>query len=81
MKYHAGARARVKEESAPEVVISIPPNPSHLEFVNPVVVGMARAACTDTSAAGAPVVDKSVTLPILIHGDAAFPGQGVWPRR
>ncbi len=77
VKYHAGARARVHEESAPEVVISMPPNPSHLEYVNPVVVGMARAACTDTSSPGAPIVDKSSTLPILIHGDAAFPGQGV----
>ena len=77
VKYHAGARARVREESAPEVAISMPPNPSHLEFVNPVVVGMARAACTDASAAGSPVVDKGATLPILIHGDAAFPGQGV----
>jgi 2-oxoglutarate dehydrogenase E1 component len=77
VKYHAGARARMREESLPEVVISMPPNPSHLEFVNPVVVGMARAACTDTSAAGTPVVDKGVTLPILIHGDAAFPGQGI----
>jgi 2-oxoglutarate dehydrogenase E1 component len=77
VKYHAGARARVHEDSAPEVVISMPPNPSHLEYVNPVVVGMARAACTDTSSPGAPIVDKSSTLPILIHGDAAFPGQGV----
>src|SRR5262245_38078783 len=77
VKYHAGARARVRDESAPEVLISMPPNPSHLEFVNPVVVGMARAACTDASAPGAPVVDKGVTLPILIHGDAAFPGQGI----
>ena len=55
----------------------MPPNPSHLEFVNPVVVGMARAACTDTSSPGSPVVDKGITLPVLIHGDAAFPGQGV----
>ncbi len=78
VKYHAGARARVREEdSAPEVVISMPPNPSHLEFVNPVVVGMARAACSDTSAPGSPVVDKGITLPVLIHGDAAFPGQGI----
>jgi 2-oxoglutarate dehydrogenase E1 component len=78
VKYHAGARARVREEaSAPEVLISMPPNPSHLEFVNPVVVGMARAACTDTAQAGPPVVDKGSTLPVLIHGDAAFPGQGI----
>src|SRR5262245_32575640 len=77
VKYHAGARARVREQSAPEVMISMPPNPSHLEFVNPVVAGMARAACTDTSAAGSPSIDKGATLPVLIHGDAAFPGQGI----
>ena len=77
VKYHAGARARVREDSAPEVAISMPPNPSHLEFVNPVVVGMARAACTDASVPGPPTVDKGSTLPILIHGDAAFPGQGI----
>ena len=78
VKYHAGARTRVREEdSSPEVAITMPPNPSHLEFVNPVVVGMARAACTDTSAPGPPLVDKGTTLPVLIHGDAAFPGQGI----
>ena len=77
VKYHAGARARVREASAPELAISMPPNPSHLEFVNPVVVGMARAACTDASAVGPPVVDKGATLPVLIHGDAAFPAQGI----
>ena len=55
----------------------MPPNPSHLEFVDPVVVGMARAAATDVSAPGAPRVDLGRTLPILIHGDAAFPGQGI----
>ena len=36
-----------------------------------------RAACTDTSAPGPPAVDKASTLPLLIHGDAAFPGQGI----
>ena len=56
----------------------MPPNPSHLEFVNPVVVGMARAACTDASAPGrAHGRRQGRTLPILIHGDAAFPGQGI----
>src|SRR5690606_6555632 len=78
VKYHAGARARVREDgSAPEVVITMPPNPSHLEFVNPVVVGMARAACTKADEPGPPAVDRDITLPILIHGDAAFPGQGI----
>jgi 2-oxoglutarate dehydrogenase E1 component len=53
------------------------PNPSHLEAVNPVVAGMARAAGTSVDHRGAPTFDPLVTLPLLIHGDAAFPGQGV----
>jgi len=57
--------------------ISIAPNPSHLEAVNPVVVGMARAAGTVADAPGKPRFDGGSTLPILIHGDAAFPGQGI----
>jgi 2-oxoglutarate dehydrogenase E1 component len=57
--------------------ISIAPNPSHLEAVNPVVVGMARAAGTVANAPGKPRFEGASTLPILIHGDSAFPGQGV----
>ena len=53
------------------------PNPSHLEFVNPVVAGMARAAGTKVDGPGKVSFDPKRTLPILIHGDAAFPGQGV----
>jgi 2-oxoglutarate dehydrogenase E1 component len=53
------------------------PNPSHLEFVNPVVEGMARAADEDRRRAGAPRQDEVASLAVLIHGDAAFPGQGV----
>ena len=56
----------------------MPPNPSHLEAIDPVLEGMARAAGTDASRPGA--VRRSIdgaVLPILIHGDAAFPGQGV----
>ncbi len=74
VKYHAGART-----SAPrgQMYITMPPNPSHLEAVDPVAVGMARAAGTDAQQAGAAHFDPAITLPILIHGDAAFPGQGV----
>jgi 2-oxoglutarate dehydrogenase E1 component len=75
VKYHSGARVSVK--GGGELVISMPPNPSHLEFVDPVVVGMARAASTDAGKGGAPSVNAGRTLPILIHGDAAFPGQGI----
>ncbi len=75
VKYHSGARLTVR--GGGELVISMPPNPSHLEFVDPVVVGMARAASSDTGQSGPPIVDPTRTLAILIHGDAAFPGQGI----
>src|ERR671938_337590 len=60
-----------------ELVVSMPPNPSHLEAIDPVVEGMARAAGTTVDSAGAPRFDPSRSVPILIHGDAAFPGQGI----
>jgi 2-oxoglutarate dehydrogenase E1 component len=75
VKYHSGARVSMR--GGGELVISMPPNPSHLESVDPVVVGMARAAGTDASRPGRPAVDNGRTLSILIHGDAAFPGQGI----
>src|SRR5207342_1202994 len=57
--------------------VTLAPNPSHLEAVNPVVEGMARAAGTSVDRPGAAHFNGGITLPILIHGDAAFPGQGV----
>jgi 2-oxoglutarate dehydrogenase E1 component len=74
VKYHAGART-----SAPrgQMHVTLAPNPSHLEAVNPVVAGMARAAGTVASQPGAPRFDGASTLPVLIHGDASFPGQGI----
>lgn len=77
VRYHSGGRRAVSEGDTANVVINIAPNPSHLEFVNPVVVGMARAAGTRVDQPGAPRFDHQVSLPILIHGDAALPGQGV----
>ena len=72
--YHAGART-----SGPrgQLFVTLAANPSHLEAVNPVVAGMARAAGTRADQPGASTFQGRVTLPILIHGDAAFPGQGV----
>jgi 2-oxoglutarate dehydrogenase E1 component len=77
VKYHAGARRAIKGGAEMDVVVTMPPNPSHLEAVDPVVLGMARAAGTATDDPGAPRFDPTHSLPILIHGDAAFPGQGV----
>ncbi len=78
VKYHKGWTS-LAEEAGQGVQISLAPNPSHLEFVNPVVVGGARAAQDRRDAVGAPAQDDSASLAILIHGDAAFPGQGVVP--
>jgi 2-oxoglutarate dehydrogenase E1 component len=74
VKYHAGARTSVPQG---QMYVSLVPNPSHLEFVNPVVAGMARAAGTTTVLPGAPIFNGAATLPVLIHGDSAFPGQGI----
>jgi 2-oxoglutarate dehydrogenase E1 component len=75
VKYHLSATGTRKTSSG-EVTITLSPNPSHLEAVDPVVVGWTRAEQTDRSS-GAGIHDPSVALPILIHGDASFAGQGV----
>jgi 2-oxoglutarate dehydrogenase E1 component len=75
VKYHLPASGTRVTPSG-EIDVTIVPNPSHLEAADPVVEGRARAEQTDRSG-GAGVHDPSVALPVLIHGDAAFPGQGV----
>lgn len=75
VKYHKGVNRKLDEEQ--RLTITMPPNPSHLEAINPVAVGMARAAGTSSGHAGEAVFDPELTMQILIHGDAAFPGQGV----
>jgi 2-oxoglutarate dehydrogenase E1 component len=77
VKYHAGAHRAIKGGAAMDLVVSMPPNPSHLEAIDPIVEGMARAAGTLVDRPGAPLFDPARSLPILIHGDASFPGQGV----
>ena len=77
VKYHSGAHRALLDGAEVDLTISMPPNPSHLEAIDPVVLGMARAAGTSVDRRGAPHFDLRRTLPILIHGDAAFPGQGV----
>lgn len=77
VKYHSGARRAIADDHKRTMIISLAPNPSHLEAVDPVVLGMARAGGTRVNQPGAPEFDPTRTLPLLIHGDAAFPGQGV----
>ena len=76
VKYHQGAEGERSLPDGSVIRITLAPNPSHLEFVNPVVQGMARALQRggdqqDTER------NTSAVVPILIHGDAAFAGEGV----
>jgi 2-oxoglutarate decarboxylase len=75
VKYHQGASATRRTESGQQVEISVPSNPSHLEAVDPIVEGMVRAK-QDRS--GRPREEAFArSLPVLLHGDAAFAGQGI----
>jgi 2-oxoglutarate decarboxylase len=72
VKYHLGASGRHRTAEGKEIAVSVAPNPSHLEAVNPVVEGIARAKqdrMNDTK--------RERVVPVLIHGDAAFAGQGI----
>lgn len=77
VKYHSGASRAMANGQEHRLVISVAPNPSHLEAIDPVVLGMARAGGTRVDQSGPAHFDPTSTLPILIHGDAAFPGEGV----
>ncbi|MBJ7509915.1 2-oxoglutarate dehydrogenase E1 component [Brevundimonas sp.] len=83
VKYHMGASSN-REFDGNHVHLSLTANPSHLEIVNPVVLGKARAKQAfdiREANAGKPeaewALDRSKVVPLLIHGDAAFAGQGV----
>ena len=78
VKYHLGADGTYATRSGEPLSVTLAPNPSHLEFIDPVVAGMARARQTDRKSAQLRRAENSV-LAVLIHGDAAFSGQGVVP--
>ncbi|MFK8038448.1 MAG: 2-oxoglutarate dehydrogenase E1 component [Crocinitomicaceae bacterium] len=71
VKYHLGFSTDVTTDSGKKVHLTLSPNPSHLEAVDPVVQGMARARIDQV------LHDENKIIPILIHGDAAVAGQGV----
>jgi 2-oxoglutarate dehydrogenase E1 component len=77
VKYHLGADRSVEESTEVQARLTLANNPSHLEFVDPVVAGFTRAAQEDRSKAGYPVQDVTKSFGIVIHGDAAFPGEGI----
>ncbi|HEY5664913.1 MAG TPA: multifunctional oxoglutarate decarboxylase/oxoglutarate dehydrogenase thiamine pyrophosphate-binding subunit/dihydrolipoyllysine-residue succinyltransferase subunit, partial [Ilumatobacter sp.] len=72
VKYHLGATGKYESPSGADIKIELAANPSHLETVDPIVMGMARARQDQIEPPGAFSV-----LPLLIHGDAAFAGQGI----
>ena len=76
VKYHHGAEGAYKTAKGKAVTVSLSPNPSHLEYVAPVVDGRARAKQTQRRGRE-PHHDPTAALPVAIHGDAAFAGQGV----
>ena len=77
VKYHLGADRAVREGETVRTRITLANNPSHLEFVNPVVEGFTRAAQEDRSRPGLPKLDTTKAMAVLMHGDAAFPGEGI----
>ena len=82
VKYHVGATGTYVTSSGKEIGIHLVSNPSHLEAVDPVAAGRSRAKQTRYGLRGA-YVDRSretsnKVVPIVMHGDAAFAGQGIW---
>jgi len=76
VKYHHGAQGSYQLPNGESILVNLESNPSHLEFVHPVVVGASRAAQTSRQGPHAHR-DNSSAVPLVLHGDAAFPGQGV----
>ncbi|MGA8804697.1 MAG: 2-oxoglutarate dehydrogenase E1 component, partial [Solirubrobacterales bacterium] len=76
VKYHYGHGGVYATRDGSEIGVRLYPNPSHLEYVDPVVTGAARAAQTSRQD-GHLEHDPMAAVPVLLHGDAAFPAQGV----
>jgi multifunctional 2-oxoglutarate metabolism enzyme len=76
VKYHHGAQGSYQLRSGESIIVRLESNPSHLEFVAPVASGATRAAQTTRQGPHAHQ-DTNAAIPVILHGDAAFPGQGV----
>ncbi|MBL7843010.1 MAG: 2-oxoglutarate dehydrogenase E1 component [Cyclobacteriaceae bacterium] len=72
VKYHLGYASRIETPSGKKIYVKLTPNPSHLEAVNPLVVGYTRGQIDDEFGG-----DLKKAMAILIHGDAAVAGQGI----
>ncbi len=75
VKYHQGAAGERETADGKRLKLTLSPNPSHLEFVDPVVEGMVRAKQDAMDSTREEAFDRA--LPVLLHGDAAFAGQGI----
>jgi 2-oxoglutarate dehydrogenase E1 component len=73
VKYHVGATGQFITRTGGKISLHLVSNPSHLEAVDPVAMGRARAQQVRWGDSG-----QTKVLPVLIHGDAAFAGQGIW---
>jgi 2-oxoglutarate decarboxylase len=76
VKYHYGHQGIYETSEGEKIAVRLYPNPSHLEFVNPVVEGATRFIQSDFEGPKIEHMPKRA-VPVLLHGDAAFPGQGV----
>jgi len=76
VKYHLGATGTHRSPGGGELTVSVSPNPSHLEAVNPVVEGIVRPKQDRLGDA-----ERAQVIPVLIHGDAAFAGRAWWRKR
>ncbi len=72
VKYHIGYTMEHKHEDGTSVRVTLPANPSHLESVGPVAEGLTRGIQDKIGD-----IEKDAVLPVIIHGEAAFSGQGV----
>ena len=77
VKYHMGATGDFTTANGKTVALHLASNPSHLEAADPVIMGRTRAR-QDRAEAGGNTQAAKQTLPMIIHGDAAFAGQGIW---
>ena len=77
VKYHLGADLSVNRGSTANTRITLANNPSHLEVVGPIVDGYTRAAQENRNKPGLPAQDVASCVAISVHGDAAFPGEGI----
>jgi len=76
VKYHHGALGSYQLSNGESVIVRLESNPSHLEFVAPVAAGATRAAQTTRQGPHAHL-DTNAAVNVILHGDAAFPGQGI----